>query len=155
MNKHKKLTKEQIEKINDFHILNIDKFYREWAGMASQLKAYKNGRIILEVENTGMKIKSTYNTAVSLANTWKKFNPGLSNATGFVVIFKKRTTPTGFIFRMLEDEKEVRFLKADEQGKLFETIERIKNNEVKIEKVYSGVLDEKSKQIEKDLVKND
>jgi hypothetical protein len=92
----KQMTKKEVSAINDYYIRNMDKFWRMYAGVSSQLLFYRDGILYIEIQNSEKNILSTFNTAVAFANRWRDYNDELKNAQGFVVVFKKINRETGF-----------------------------------------------------------
>ena len=95
MNNTQTFPEYKVKEISSRYISGVDKFRRMYAGMASNLERYENGIIYLKIENTEIKLLSNYETALSVAECWIKFNKELSQAKGFVVSFYK-TISTGF-----------------------------------------------------------
>ena len=95
MNNTQTFPEYKVKEISSRYISGVDKFRRMYAGMASSLERYENGIIYLKIENTEIKLLSNYETALSVAECWIKFNKELSQAKGFVVSFYK-TISTGF-----------------------------------------------------------
>lgn len=84
-----------VREISSRHISGHDKYYRMFAGCASNLERYENGIIYLRTENTETEKPSNLATAAQFAGEWMRGNKELKNAKGFVVSFYK-TKSTGF-----------------------------------------------------------
>lgn len=89
------LSDSEIKEISSRYIRGCDKWYRMYAGIASDLERYENGIIHLRIKNTENKFSSNYETAIRFARDWFNGNAELKDAKGFVVSFYK-TTFTGF-----------------------------------------------------------
>lgn len=109
MNKQNTISKLNVKEITSRHISNVDKFYRMYAGLASNLERYENGILYLRIENTENKLPSNYKTALQISNDWLKMNKELSQAKGFIVSFYS-TKSTGFVFNQidLKDENKIK-----------------------------------------------
>ena len=96
MNSKKSLNLQEIERINYDYITRVDKIRRMGgSGIASELIAYKNHELILNIINLpeNSNILSSYETAAYIANSWKKHVKELRDAKRFVVLFYHRDYP--------------------------------------------------------------
>tara|TARA_R110002096_G_scaffold233047_8_gene423027 strand:- start:2129 stop:2551 length:423 start_codon:yes stop_codon:yes gene_type:complete len=83
-----------IQAISQRHICSIDKLYRMYGGLSSNLISYDNQVIELEIRKSSKWTKTPEVTARQLADCWKR-NRELSDAVAFVVHLYKQHGPTG------------------------------------------------------------
>ena len=101
------MEKQLIKDINTKHIHAVDKHYRMYSGLSSQLLDYVDNTIILEITINERWQKDSNTTAKQLADSWKKFNPELSSALHYLVhvIHSKKTTGFVLNFEELKNKK--------------------------------------------------
>lgn len=86
-----------IDAINLSHAHRIDKWFRMYAGLSSELMSYESGVIELEIRKSAKWTRSHEATARQFADTWKRSNQELSEAVAFLVHLYDRKVPPGFI----------------------------------------------------------
>ena len=74
-----------ISAINSYHIHNVDKHYRMFAGLSSQLLDFQNDTLYLEISISRRWAKDVWTTAIQIANDWKKVNKELASARYYQV----------------------------------------------------------------------
>ena len=77
------MTRKEVNKINTRHIPEVDRQYRMHGGLSSELMDFENGTIILRVNISEKWTKSSEETALQLAGSWKNNNPELSSASSY------------------------------------------------------------------------
>lgn len=77
MNYH--LSQEEVSAIHKFHIQNVDKFYRMFAGVGSRLLSVESNTINLEIiiNDSWLKLKTLEETAFQFLENWKNVNKAL------------------------------------------------------------------------------
>ena len=135
MNNTQTFPESKVKEISSRYISGVDKFRRMYAGMASSLERYENGIIYLKIENTEIKLLSNYETALSIAECWIKFNKELSQAKGFVVSFYK-TISTGFAMTL----KDMDSNKGLTDNLIKEFISAGNQKEYELINVFSGLI---------------
>lgn len=60
----------QIQALSQAHIRHVDKWYRMFAGLSSDLKRYEDGILTLEIHNTAQHLPSDDVTALKMARSW-------------------------------------------------------------------------------------
>ena len=93
VHKGKKLSPE-LEAVRDKHIRKVDKFYRMYGGLSSDLISFEKHAIELEIRYSKRWPKPLGTTAKQLAKSWQR-NKLLNEANSYVVHFYKRTNNTG------------------------------------------------------------
>ena len=83
-----------LSTVSDKHIHGVDKFYRMFAGLSSYLLSYENGIIELEIRFSKRWPKPVEETALQLANSWRR-NDLLQKAKGYHVHLYKRIVNPG------------------------------------------------------------
>jgi hypothetical protein len=91
------MKKEMLEYVCHRHICSVDKFHRMFAGLSSNLYAFRNGTLYITVHRSKKWRKDPITTAIQLAKSWHH-NPELSMATRFVVTIKSLSEDPGFVF---------------------------------------------------------
>lgn len=85
-----------IHTISQRHVRGIDKFYRMYAGLSSELLSYESGVIELEIRRSARWPKPPEETAAQLAECWRGHNEELADAVAFLVHIYERKTDPGF-----------------------------------------------------------
>ena len=141
-------TTERLRAINHRHIRRVDKFYRMYAGLSSQLVRFEDDIMYVEIMNTERHILSTFNTAVAFASRWREWNEELAPARGFVVVFKKAKKPTGFSIPVSEDTKSL----ASKVNDAFRQLKGL-NRDAHVSHIFSSVFTYGMNQVQQDLRK--
>jgi len=85
------LSTEEIKKINDRHIHDVDKWYRIMEGISSRLISVREGIISLEVLINFTETHDPEKTTSKISETWRRFNPELGGAALIEVsVYKTR-----------------------------------------------------------------
>jgi hypothetical protein len=85
-----------ISELNNKFIRRIDKKYRMFAGLASELVDYRDDIIYLHISISKRWPKPPEVTASQLAGDWKTYNPELAGARGYDVRIARIQNDTGF-----------------------------------------------------------
>ena len=83
VHKRKKLSPE-LEAVRDKHIRKVDKFYRMYGGLSSDLISFEKHVIELEIRFSNRWPKPLETTAKQLAKSWQR-NKLLNEANSYVV----------------------------------------------------------------------
>lgn len=94
------MEKELIKKIVDFYVCHVDKHYRQFGGLQSELTNYENETIYLKIQTNSRWIKDNKVTARQLAGSWKDFNTELKDAKRYHVTIFNGETPTGIAVKV-------------------------------------------------------
>jgi hypothetical protein len=138
------LSHEELEKIAHRYTHQVDKYSRMFAGLSTELVRYVDGIIYIEISNSQQNVLSTYNTAVAYAISYKKSNPELKEALGFVVIFYDRENIPGF-----------HITKNTHNEQIQELVNQLRKPEnPSIRTVYANMFCEEMESVNKDLVRN-
>ena len=89
------MEKELIKKIVDYHVYHVDKLYRQFGGLQSEMTDYEDETIYLKIQTNSRWGKDNIVTAKQLADSWKTFNKELKDAKRYHVTIFNRETPTG------------------------------------------------------------
>ncbi len=108
------MKRELINKIADRHLMEIDKYYRIFSGLSSDLDDYSDDTIYLTVKRNSKWAKGNETTARQIARNWRKVNPELRNAKKFHVTIIKRNLNGSNWFNMEEIHDPIKIkLKTD------------------------------------------
>lgn len=135
MTKKITLSQDEVERISSKSIRGYDKWFRIYAGIASELERYENNILYLRIANTEKIWPSCYETAEKFACKWRNWNEELSNAEGFVVSFYAAGT-TGCTVRGIDA--------INIKGLLLEKIQEViaeNKTEQKLTNIFSGMYD--------------
>ena len=118
------LSQVEVKEIASRYIRGFDKWYRMYAGIASNLERYESGIMYLRIENTEEIKPSNYETAVEFARKWMECNAELKDAKEFVVSFYT-SGATGFVLngatviadRGIASDLVQQFIRASQQEK--------------------------------------
>lgn len=89
------MEKELIKKIVDYHVYHVDKLYRQFGGLQSEMTDYEDETIYLKIQTNSRWGKDNIVTAKQLADSWKTFNKELKDAKRYHVTIFNREIPTG------------------------------------------------------------
>lgn len=89
------MEKELIKKIVDYHVYHVDKLYRQFGGLQSEMTDYDDETIYLKIQTSSRWGKDNTVTAKQLANDWKKVNKELKDAKRYHVTIFNREAPSG------------------------------------------------------------
>ena len=89
------MEKELIKKIVDYHVYHVDKLYRKFAGLQSEMTDYDDETIYLHIKTSSRWGKDNKVTARQLAVDWRNVNKELKDAKRYHVTIFKNETPTG------------------------------------------------------------
>jgi hypothetical protein len=122
----------QIKTITEKHIRKIDKFYRMFSGLSSELIEYNNDVIHLKIKVSKKWPKDSLTTAKQIAQDWKDFNSELKDAKSFVVEIYHISGSTGFVIdpKKRPDKEHLEesiksLLSDDENSTNYETIKGV------------------------------
>lgn len=91
------LSDEEVEEIGDKHVRSVDKFYRMFSGLSSELTGVKNGILYLEITISPRWNKTIPQTVAQLITSWKTNNKILQDTIGCeVTVFNSYSLP-GFV----------------------------------------------------------
>ncbi|MDO8566113.1 MAG: hypothetical protein Q7S04_02950 [Candidatus Moranbacteria bacterium] len=125
------LSQVKVKEVASRYISGCDKWYRMYAGIASNLERYESGIMYLRIENTEKTKPSSYETAVEFARKWVGYNAELKDAKGFVVSFYT-SGATGFVLNGATDKG----IASD----LVQQFIRASQQEKKLVNIFSGEL---------------
>lgn len=94
------MDKETLEKIVEYHTKHVDKLYRMWGGLASQLTDVMNNTLFITIKVSVRWRKDNHTTARQLAACWKDRNPELQHAKDYVVKIVPIEGITGFALNL-------------------------------------------------------
>ncbi len=97
------------QKINDYYIRNVDKFYRMHGGLSSCLLSYENETIELNIEISGRWTKDPRTTSIQISESWRSHCIELRNAKKYKVhlSYLSPVCDTGAVVSVPEDEDEL------------------------------------------------
>jgi hypothetical protein len=84
--RHNNLPASFIQDINHRHIKNVDKLYRMFAGLSSELLEYSDQTLQIAIECSEKWKKPVEDTALQIAESWKTSNPELQHAKYYQAI---------------------------------------------------------------------
>lgn len=90
------LSDKDVTKIRNKHVYNIDKLYRMFGGLSSELTAVKDGILYLEITVSPRWTKTMLKTATQLLNCWKKYTSILQETIGCEVKIYNSSKLPGF-----------------------------------------------------------
>lgn len=100
----RRMTPSEIQRLVEFHVRNVDKFYRMFSGLSSELTDYIDQTVYLKIKMNCKWLKSPYVTAVQLVKDWVH-NKELRDAKNYVVkiYFMEKHEQTGINFNANTD----------------------------------------------------
>ncbi|TXB66197.1 hypothetical protein FRY74_06385 [Vicingus serpentipes] len=119
----------ELNRINESHIMRVDKLYRMHGGLSSRLISYQNQTMFLEIIISNRWRKDNLTTANQIAKCWKEYNNQLANSSFFNVKIKRTEGETGFVMGLKEKQS-----KTDLKKKI-ENLVRGEKNTILIETI--------------------
>lgn len=96
------MNKEAIRKIAERHIHSVDKYYRMFGGLSSNLDDYSDSTIYITIHKNRNWKKDNATTAKQLALSWRNGCDALKEAKKYHVTIIHNETPTGFAIPLKE-----------------------------------------------------
>jgi hypothetical protein len=92
------MDKQTLRRISDHHIGTVDKFYRMYAGLSSDIDDYADSTIYITIRKNSIWPKDNETTAKQIAGDWRKYSEALRQAKKYHVAIINSDAPTGFVF---------------------------------------------------------
>jgi hypothetical protein len=91
--------------LNEIHCRKVDKLYRQFAGLSSDIISFKNKTIELEIRISKRWPKEPKTTAIQISNDWRRTHECLKKAKFFKVklVFLNPDQDTGGTFSPNQD----------------------------------------------------
>ncbi|GAA4270443.1 hypothetical protein [Hyunsoonleella aestuarii] len=102
------LSKQEVSEINSEHLHSVDKLYRMFAGVGSQLLTVKNDTLVLEINinDQWLTKKTLEQTSIQFLNNWKEHIKELQKCKYYIVYIYK-SNPLGFTIDTKTTKEEI------------------------------------------------